>query len=285
MTQILFLGLPDPVPALGASGAIFGIMAIALFWAPANQVYCPISLALGIEVPLMMFAFFYLASNFSIAWISEFALGSSLLHLLGAVAGGVIGATYVKMRLVDCEGYDLFSYIQAKEGRPDRQPKLRKSKKELHQQTEQKRQIEQQKESEVKDGLTAIQLYLGKGQIDMAIKRFAAVRKLDPTIQWSKDQLQTIIRDLHQRQQWELSIPFLEQHIQRFDSARAAMQLKLARILLLARGRPRAALKVLKSIDIGQLSDKGKLTARQLMSSSIQRIEDGEIELGTEDGF
>lgn len=97
--------------SLGASGVIYGLLAIAMVWAPENEIDS-VLIFFGfrrIELPIKAFAGFYLALQALFAVLDGFAIGSAALHLIGAAAGLPIGVVMLRRGWVDCEGWDWFS--------------------------------------------------------------------------------------------------------------------------------------------------------------------------------
>lgn len=97
--------------SLGASGVIFGLIAIAMVWAPENEMDC-VTLFTGartFELPIKAFAAIYLVLQLVDAALDGFAIGTAMLHLLGAAAGLPIGIIMLRRSWVDCEGWDWFS--------------------------------------------------------------------------------------------------------------------------------------------------------------------------------
>ena len=96
--------------ALGASGVIFGLMMIAVIWAPENEMDCFFwffvsfgtaevrIIALGVTFIMMQIAFLFLGG---------FGMSSEMLHMIGAVIGTPIGFLMLRQGMVDCEGWDV----------------------------------------------------------------------------------------------------------------------------------------------------------------------------------
>ncbi|MEE2641560.1 MAG: rhomboid family intramembrane serine protease [Planctomycetota bacterium] len=112
--------------AVGASGAIFGLLAISLVWSPKNEltvVFLGCFYPLVFDITVLMFGFV------TIGWelIQEFLLigvtkgkvvaWSAFFHILGALVGFSVGWWMLKNRHVDCEGFDLVSVWSGNEGR------------------------------------------------------------------------------------------------------------------------------------------------------------------------
>ncbi|MCM2369505.1 rhomboid family intramembrane serine protease [Aporhodopirellula aestuarii] len=101
--------------ALGASGVIFALLAVAVIWAPENDIhffYVWNWLFHGtIDVPISVVAFFYFAVEFlQVTW-TGFSMSTPMLHLLGMSVGIPFAIFMLKHGLVDCEGWDLFSRL------------------------------------------------------------------------------------------------------------------------------------------------------------------------------
>ncbi len=101
---------------LGASGAISGLMAMSLIWAPKNEVqlvgfYILIFVIrpFSWDVTILGMATFYIFLDFFFAWLQGFQLSTQLIHSLGAGLGFSIGLLLLKYDLVDCENWDVFS--------------------------------------------------------------------------------------------------------------------------------------------------------------------------------
>lgn len=109
LEQTIMLGADGG--SLGASGVIFGLLAIAMVWAPDNEIDC-LLLLYGIryiELPIKVFACIYLGLQFIEAAVGGFGISSAVLHLIGAGAGLPIGILMLRRGWVDCEGWDWFT--------------------------------------------------------------------------------------------------------------------------------------------------------------------------------
>lgn len=105
--------------ALGASGAIYSLMALSLIWAPANELSVILLIFLRpfrFEVTVLKFAVFYIGLDFLLAWAQGFTMSTALLHTAGAITGAIVGVVMFKMGLVDCEDWDLFAVMSGHYG-------------------------------------------------------------------------------------------------------------------------------------------------------------------------
>lgn len=97
--------------ALGASGVIFGLIAIAMVWAPENEIDCIFIFGFGrqFEIPIKAFAGLYLLLQVFDLILAGGRMSTPLLHLIGAAAGLPMGIYMLRRGWVDCEGWDWFS--------------------------------------------------------------------------------------------------------------------------------------------------------------------------------
>ena len=108
-----FDGSPYYCGALGASGVIFALIAIAMVWAPENEMSCLFIWSFffirTIDIPIFGLAAFYIAIEFFQVWMSDFSMSTPMLHSIGIAAGFPFAVIMLKNQWVDCEGYDWFS--------------------------------------------------------------------------------------------------------------------------------------------------------------------------------
>ena len=119
IVQILMLGAEGGGGA-GSSDAIFGLMAIALLWAPRNHtnVFYWIFLIVGFgEITVLTLCYFWIGLNVLYAAVVGFAIGTATIHLLGLLIGSGVGYAMLRWNKVDCGGWD---YLSLRAGRPAR---------------------------------------------------------------------------------------------------------------------------------------------------------------------
>jgi membrane associated rhomboid family serine protease len=105
----------------GASAIVFGLMALALVWAPRNDFevgYWAPGFGVGtFDMPIWSFALFAVGVQSVLAAVAGLTWSGAALHLLGAGLGFVLGAVMVNRGWVDCEGWDLFSILRGEHRR------------------------------------------------------------------------------------------------------------------------------------------------------------------------
>ncbi|MHC4933560.1 MAG: rhomboid family intramembrane serine protease, partial [Planctomycetota bacterium] len=99
--------------AAGASGAIFGLMAIAALWAPRNLVtyfwLFFVFFDFSAQITVWAFCVGYIAFQFVGFLLLGFGMSSELLHIIGAGIGGGVGVLMLHKHWVRTAGWDYFS--------------------------------------------------------------------------------------------------------------------------------------------------------------------------------
>ncbi|MFG0255615.1 MAG: rhomboid family intramembrane serine protease [Rhodopirellula sp. JB053] len=109
----MFLFTDGQGGALGASGVIFALLAVAVIWAPQNDIHFLYTWSWmfhgTIDIPISVVAFFYFAIEFlQVAW-TGIHMSTPMLHLLGMSVGVPFAIMMLKHDWVDCEGWDLLT--------------------------------------------------------------------------------------------------------------------------------------------------------------------------------
>jgi membrane associated rhomboid family serine protease len=112
LEQLIMLGYSGEVPgSLGASAAIFGLMAMATVWAPLNEItfFWVFFIRMGtFDVSVLMMAGLYTGMELFFVFLFGGSAGSSMLHLSGFALGVPLAVVLLRRGVVDCEGWDLF---------------------------------------------------------------------------------------------------------------------------------------------------------------------------------
>lgn len=99
--------------ALGASGVIFALIAVALVWAPDNDMHCLFPWSYfyirQVDVRIIHLALFYFALEMLDLMFAGFHMSTPMLHLLGLAVGFPFAFYMLRKDLVDCEGWDVIS--------------------------------------------------------------------------------------------------------------------------------------------------------------------------------
>ena len=109
--------------AAGASGIIFGLLAMTLVWAPKNEYgilfffwFAFVVRAMVFDLSILNFSLLYLGLQLVIAIVTGFVMSSEIIHLTGAAVGLACGIILLKLDLVDCENWDVFAVLSNTHG-------------------------------------------------------------------------------------------------------------------------------------------------------------------------
>lgn len=120
--------------SLGASAAIFGILGVAIVWAPRNEfeIFYVFGFRMGTtEIPILMYGFLQFALEVFNVVMGQFGISAGVLHLMGFALGIAVGFVWLVRGWVDCEGWDLVTVIKGHEGRDFERERLEKEAAEL----------------------------------------------------------------------------------------------------------------------------------------------------------
>lgn len=292
--------------SLGASSIIFGLVAICMIWAPRNEMNCILFILFR---PVVFQASLY--SIAGIALLIEFvtgtitamllvdqrlgvAIGSQVLHLMGAALGLGVGIFMLKKRWIDCEGWDLFSvwkdmHLQAKDDADNAAAALLE---EAHRKRMQSFSapsaftppanyapvavapvgtfaaapvsVFASLTPPVDPALAQMREALAAGDAPRALAAFQAFAA-DP-LNWplpERELLQTIA--LFQKQkQWSASVPAMVEYLRHFEERAPQVRLKLAQIALEIQRNVAQAAAVLDKLNASLLAGQDRETYQQL---------------------
>jgi membrane associated rhomboid family serine protease len=316
--QAMMLGYDgkQPAGAGGASGVIFGLLAISMIWAPRNDITLFMLFFLRplvFEVSIVTFCCWFIGWEFLKAWIWDFEMSSEMLHLIGAAAGAAAGIVMVKLNLVDCDGWDLFSVMRGKH-RHDRsldhyretaeEARARKEREERKSRRKKRKQpryedlpehdeipsdgpptlnAEQVAKRREKAARTMTQLLREKKFVAAFTEYERFVRHIPD---WKLDEacLRTLANGLYKQQDWTNSVPLMREYVQRFPKKPYAIEvrLKLAAVLVQEQRRPRAALELVKTIPKSRLDERLGSLRERIVHKAQAMIADGVLELDVE---
>ncbi len=271
--------------ALGASTAIFGLIAIGLVWAPRNELSCIFIFFVRVkhfEVAVTTMAGWYLVLNLFFfllhLWlVGDFALSSEALHLLGFVVGAPLGIALLKLGWVDCEGWDFFSVWKGTAGRIKTPAELQQEVEETFARTDAIREQTAQTEKETALELLREHLQEGRGRI-----AYAAYEKSRDhhgnRLEVPEKELLQLIDLMNSEKLWSELVPLLLQALEKLPQHAIPLRLHLAKILLQVEKRPRQAMRVLSKLPT-TLSEPEQRQRRTIEKHARTAIEEGEMEL------
>lgn len=291
----------EPNNLLGASGAVFALLGIALIWAPANefQVFYLIFLGFRIftgikEIAVAWFAALYFGMNvvgFVMSLLmheGELALSSEFAHLAGGLMGLGAGVGMLKANLVDCEGWDAFARWKKRSektrailtgGEPRRRrPAQAKGK----QKARGGRTAGLTDPQRVEDARRRIGAMLDQGMPMAALAVYKKSAETLPGWGLTESEHVRLIKELHAEKAWSESVPVLRDFIRAFPQKAVKPRLRLAQVLIGQLERPAAGLKVLREMEGQALPPDLESVRRQLEGQAERMLEEGVLELEEE---
>jgi membrane associated rhomboid family serine protease len=274
--------------ALGASGAIFGLMAIVMVWAPANNIHCLFLFGLrasgALEVPSYLFVGCYLILQFGFACFAVIsavgsgeallAVTSETLHLAGAIAGAPVGLYMLKAKLVDCENWDIFSVWQGKHTRTRDQIA-----EDYLNSDEGKAKIQA-----ARDEITnLIRQYIAHDGAQAAWAAYKRGLNQFPGFQLPEQDLLGLIGVMRKAGMWDETISLMVVFLRQYPQRDAAVRLALAQIMMEKKSRGLQALKVLEKIDPRKLDPRHVPTYQKFVQHAQTMSNDDPYEVAAED--
>lgn len=281
--QLLMLSSPETIGSLGASSAIYGLMLISLVWAPKNDVNCFYWFtiwAIGtVDVPVMVLVAIYVCFDvFGMMWqfwATGIFMSTGWLHITGGVLGALLGVAMVRMKMVDCEGWDIFSVIRGADPKAD--PDYTEVDKKVQ------TKIKERAEGHLSAAKEQFLNYLSNGNPKAAATLWTKMRNVGEGIELDQQHLVATIRALYASKEWKDSVPFLSQLIERYPAGADGAKLKLAQICVTELQRPARALELLGSIDFSQHKPEQLQLAKKIAKRAKQLQAEGVYEVDTDD--
>jgi len=270
--------------AAGASLVIFGLLAIALVWAPANELNVLAVFVLGFYIRVITFdvtvygyAVFVLFVELVLAIIhmafASVALEeqgiivffcSAVAHLVGAAAGFGVAVLMLKRGWVDCENWDVFSVWQNRHVMTKEQLVEERLNSE-----EGKRKLAQARETMH----SQFQMYLKADEpaAALAVHRRGKLQFAD----WRLPEPEHVqmIQSLRKAQLWDDAVLSMVEYLHLFTERAPLVRLALTQLLIEQLNRPMQGMKVLAKLDPKQLP-----AAQQQKLASLRKRAQSEME-------
>jgi membrane associated rhomboid family serine protease len=282
--QLVMFDFRGDVPgSLGASAAIFGLIAMAAVWAPFNNVHCYLLLGIGIavrsvamDVRIWAFAMLYVGLDILSIIRAGGGPGSGWLHMSGFLVGVVPAIALLRFHLVDCEGWDLFTRLRQQHATPVREV----SRAEI---LAAARASDERRNAEHREAARAHLADLVRDDnLEAAATLYRTIRGLAGPPEIERLQLLAIIKWLHEQKRWVDSTPLLADMIERFPEYSAPARIKLAQICVVELERPRKALELLAGVNLRALPAESTRVTKMIIARAKQMLADGTIEIDSD---
>ncbi|NOX57190.1 MAG: rhomboid family intramembrane serine protease [Planctomycetes bacterium] len=263
----------------GASLCIYALIAIALVWAPLNEINFVVFLfyyPIWFDLPIYLVALFYIGIDLLLAWLGGFSISSAVLHVIGATLGFAAGLYMLKRDLVDCENWDLLSVLAGRHGRPSYEPYRHRTEAQRGRILGPGHRPETERTSpppviriagerqEARPRLRTVSIdgvreAIAKGRFEQAFEDYEELQRVGPAAKLPEPDLWKLAIGLCKSRRWEKALSMLREYVVRFpDSTNAtAARMQLASVLL-ASGDGEEAARLLESIDADRLPEKWK---------------------------
>lgn len=277
--QVCMLGA-DGGGSLGASAIIYGLLAMAMAWAPSNELSCILILGfrpISFEISILVLSMIYLGIEIGTSALEGFGWGTSTLHLSGAALGFAVATWLLKSGRVDCEGWDLYAVFAGREGEKVKKRKKRKPKTKAELQA-----ASQRLEANRAAAVAEIQRLLAQGNARGA---YALNKKMSQTVgEWglSEPDSRQLTAKMLEAEAWPESVELMVSHLARFPDA-VRVRLKLAQVLVRNERRPAQALRVLAKLPPGSLPAALEAVRKKLLDEATRLREQAPVELACED--
>ena len=292
--QVCLWSLREPMVSFGASAVVFSLMAIALVWAPRNDLevgyWLPILIVGTVDVSIVTFSLLFLAAQVVLAWIAGLALSSQLLHLLGAVIGFVIGTVMWYRGAVDCEGWDLFSVMQGKHRQNAASDMYITSLQDSGQMpvvTEPRQKDGRKSGRDSKRGATRrkarcinrVRSLLDRDRPLDALGELREAQHVLPDWRLPAHDHLRLADELERHECWNEAVLLWEDYLTGHQDAPDDLRLRAAVIMLNRQRRPQAALNVISSVRDNSLSKRDCARCGEIRRRATELLEAGVIEL------
>lgn len=281
--QTLMLSASGGV-SLGASAAIFGVMAVAAVWAPDNGISFAYLWILvyrhgsgSIDFPVLAVASFYI--GWDLFWVMVLSgmggnVGGGLLHLLGAAIGLPIGVFAVKAKLVDCEGWDFFTRYGWNQKQLEQEAKAEAAAKERRAEKANRRESDT-----LAAAFEQIDVYLAADNVNAAAKLQQKMAKVGDGLRLEAPTLRKLIAGLQAQQRWAELAPLMVELIDRSPETADVMRVQLAQVCVAKLERPGRALELLGQVQAESLNEKQLMTAKRVAMKAREMQQEGLVEL------
>lgn len=292
--------------SLGASSIVFGLTAIALLWAPKNEIQFSYFVWLfffvrvgTFDLSVLTYSLVVIAIELLVFTFQGFHIGTSALHLMGAVLGLGIGIFMLRRNLVDCEGWDLFSVMKGSHGRVSGDPAnaalgiLKAGSRKGRSKNRQPSRMLSDSSGEVAADVTGenqglsrteqsrqkILLHISDQKPQAAFAELVRQQHTNPSFRLEGGPLRKLAQGMIEHRKWNEAVMLLEEYLERFDEQAGRVRLQLALLLLEKQRRPRAALRIFDTIHHEQLSPKLQHRLQAGEELAHEMIDSGVIEL------
>ena len=266
---------------LGASGAIFSLLALVVVFAPLNSFETFVFIGIRLfffEAPILVFCGIYLFMNLLFFFLSGDALGKEAIQLIGFFVGLPMGFFLLLQGYVDCEGYDIVSHLTEKKGTESKVGVKKVRAREAKREAKRVAAIPKVDQQKVRAKMASqVDQALEEGNFDLAVALQTKIAVNNPGSGWMQSQLIQVVQHYLKEKQLCKAEPLLLLHTELFDEHRFQLQATLLK-LWLHEQRPRHALRYMRGLNPAFLSDENRSELKTLAEYAQKQIQAGVLE-------
>ncbi len=267
--------------SMGASGAIFSLLALVVIFAPLNSFETFLFIGFRLfffEVPILVFCGIYIVMNVFFFCLSGATYGTEALHLIGFLVGVPVGFTMLTGGYVDCEGFDIISHYTDKKGVESRVGQKQLKAREARREAKELAALPKIDQGQVRMKMASqVDQAILEGNYDLAVALQNRIAVNNPGAGWTHQQLIAIVQHYLKDKQFAKVEPLLQLHIELFEEHRFQLQLKLLKLWLHDQ-RPRHALRYMRGLNPAFLEDNEKTELKKLAEYAQKQIQSGVLE-------
>ena len=271
----------EPNHALGASGAIFGLLAIALVWAPENEISCILLISIyakHVDIKVLVMACLYLGIQVVFLGFGGLKISSELIHMLGAIFGFGVGVLMLRLQWVDCENWDVFSVLAGRHTMSE-DALAAKTLPAEPQESPDPAKVEEERAS----ALAQIEKLTADGQVKLALIGHEAMRKRFPDWRLPQPIHGKLLAACFRNQDEIDPVPLAVEYLRNFPGQAKIVRLRLAETLIVKQQRPMQAHRVLAKLRASDLNPQELAVFKRLQQQAVIQRESGALELAAED--
>lgn len=263
---------------IGSTALVYAIAAMALIWAPKNDVRCVAWIwvkGFVYDMPIPALVVVMVLVDAALAWFAGSTVMLAGSHAAGFALGLLAATLWLISGKVNCQGWDLFSVLRGRTGDVD---------------LEEMRQYQERPDVQSgldedyyarrhHAGLEILRTHLAQRDATAALELHNRMSAKLKDWQLPEVELAGLAQLLNERRSFPASIPLMFEYLRRFPDRCGPMRLELAAILLREENRPGKALGVLERIPAGTLPEELLGTYDDLIREANEKAVEGEIEL------
>ncbi len=266
MIQLMMLGSTSG-GALGASGAIYGLMMVATIYAPGRNIkwlflHRYVREIATFEVPVLIVGLFYFLWDFTLTLFSGFAMNTPFLHSTGAIVGICLGLSVYRLNWFKPDGEDLLTRLRAVF---DSDPKPKPPSTGNFPASFQPRQF---RFGPLEHQTALLEKYLRQNRFHLAKMKLDQLNSEHSKFQLTERQLVSFINFAARHKDWSNALTWMTEYLDRFECHATTIRLNMARIQATSLEDPIAAQQTLARLRPANLTP----TQRQLFYRIIKRI-------------